>query len=108
MLRHDPSSPWRPEIKFLMNDHDRLTRLEERYAHLQRHQAEQDTTEVEGTVFTPNASFEMEARPGGASLDLPLQIVAGRVRLVGLGDVTLPPAPGRATGRLSRQVRLIR
>ncbi len=31
----------------IMNDADRLTRLEERYAHLQRHQAEQDKVMLE-------------------------------------------------------------
>ncbi len=30
-----------------MNDAERLTRLEERYAHLQRHQAEQDKAMLE-------------------------------------------------------------
>ena len=30
-----------------MNDSERLTRLEERYAHLQRHQAEQDKVMLE-------------------------------------------------------------
>jgi uncharacterized coiled-coil protein SlyX len=30
-----------------MNDAERLTRLEERYAHLQRHQAEQDKVMLE-------------------------------------------------------------
>lgn len=30
-----------------MDDHERLTRVEERYAHLQRHQAEQDKVMLE-------------------------------------------------------------
>jgi hypothetical protein len=70
--------------------------------------AEQDATEIEGTVFAPNTTVVLSSRPGGASLDLPLQVVAGRVRLEGGGDVSLAPAAGRATGRLTRQVRLIR
>jgi hypothetical protein len=70
--------------------------------------AEQDDTEVEGTVFAPNTTVVLEGRPGGPSLDLALQVVANRVRLEGGGDVDLVPAAGRATGRLTRQVRLIR
>ncbi len=69
---------------------------------------EQDTTEMEGTLFVPNATITLEGRPGGASLDVAAQAVAGRIRLQGDGDVDLSPAPGRATGRLTRQVRLIR
>lgn len=68
---------------------------------------QQDATLVEGTLFAPNATFVLEARNGGG-LQISAQVVAGRVRLEGLGDVTLIPAGGRATGRLTRQVRLIR
>jgi len=69
---------------------------------------EQDTTLVEGTVFAPNATVTLAARSPGAGLTTPLQVVARRVRLEGAGDVTLNPSAGRATGRLTRQVRLIR
>jgi hypothetical protein len=69
--------------------------------------AEQDTTVLEGTVFAPNGTLVLEAR-NGAGIDVALQGVAKDVRLLGNGRVALSPVAGRATGRLTRQVRLIR
>ena len=69
---------------------------------------EQDATQLVGTLFTPGATLVMEGRGGGAGLTVGAQVVAGRVRLEGPGDVTLAPSAARATGRLTRQVRLIR
>lgn len=43
----------------VMNDADRLTRLEERYAHLQRHQAEQDKVMLELTEEVARLKAEL-------------------------------------------------
>jgi hypothetical protein len=69
--------------------------------------ARQEVLLVEGTAFTPNATFTLEAQ-NPRSLTAALQVVALRVEATGSGDVTLVAAAGRSTGRLTRQVRLIR
>ncbi len=62
---------------------------------------------VEGTLFTPNATLIfVPASVGGATWSA--QAIAGRVHVQGSGTVTLDPDATRATGRLGRQVRLIR
>jgi hypothetical protein len=94
----------------------------------------QDVTMLEGTIFAPNATVVLEAAPdcngngnGGGNgngnncncngnscsggpppFDVPLQVVAKRVSLHGPDDVTLAPNATRATGRITRQVRLLR
>jgi hypothetical protein len=68
----------------------------------------QEALLLEGTVFLPNtALLTLEAR-NATPMSQPLQLVASRVQVVGSGDVVLRPAPDRATGALTRQVRLIR
>jgi SlyX protein len=56
-----------------MNETERLTRLEERYAHLQRHQAEQDKAMLELTDEVAKLRQEisvLRARvPGGPETD---------------------------------------
>ncbi len=47
-----------------MSDADRLTRLEERYAHLQRHQAEQDKVILELTEESARLRKELAALRG--------------------------------------------
>ncbi|MBW3557519.1 MAG: hypothetical protein KY454_11355, partial [Actinobacteria bacterium] len=69
---------------------------------------EQDSNQLRGTLFAPNTTVVLEGRNAGGGLTFEAQVVAGRVRLEGLGDVTLMPAAPHATGRLTRQVRLIR
>ncbi|MDP9440680.1 MAG: hypothetical protein M3P34_00540, partial [Actinomycetota bacterium] len=69
---------------------------------------EQDNIELEGTLFAPNATLQLEVRDSGPGFEVAAQVVAGRVRLVGGKDLTLRPAAGRATSRLTRQTRLIR
>lgn len=69
---------------------------------------EQEAVVLEGSAYAPNATIVLEGRGGGGDFAVPLQLVANRVRLQGFGDVTLTPAAGRATGRLTRQTRLIR
>ncbi|MBW3615386.1 MAG: hypothetical protein KY439_08780 [Actinobacteria bacterium] len=68
----------------------------------------QDFILVEGTLFAPNATFVLATRSVSSSTTVPAQVVAGRVRLEGPKNFTLLPAAGRATGRLTRQIRLIR
>jgi hypothetical protein len=68
----------------------------------------QETLALDGTVFVPNTLLlTMEAR-NATPMSQPMQVVASRVQVVGAGGVTLRPAAGRATGALTRQVRLIR
>lgn len=68
--------------------------------------AGQENLILQGTVFAPNtATLSMAAR---GSLSQPVQVVASRLRVVGSGDVILRPTAARATGSLTRQVRLIR
>ncbi len=69
---------------------------------------EQDFIRVEGSLFAPNAPFVLEPRDSGTGFSVAAQVVAARVRLDGKKDVTLLPAAGRATSRLTRQTRLIR
>jgi hypothetical protein len=69
--------------------------------------AGQEALTLQGTVFTPNTTLTMEAR-NATPVSQPLQVVTSRLRLVGSGDVTLRPTAARATGSLTRQVRLIR
>lgn len=69
---------------------------------------EQDSIQVEGTLFAPNATLQLEVRDSGTGLEIATQVVAGRVRFVGGKELTLRPAAGRATSRLTRQTRLIR
>ena len=70
--------------------------------------AGQESLTLQGTVFTPNtASLTMQAR-GSGSLSQPVQLVTSRLGVVGFGDVILRPTAARATGSLTRQVRLIR
>ena len=63
---------------------------------------------LDGTVVAPNAPVILNARNGGAGVTATMQVVARTVRVTGLGTFRLQPAPGRATGSLTRQVRLIR
>lgn len=69
---------------------------------------EQDNILLEGTLFAPNATLQLEVRDSGPGFEVAAQVVAGRVRLVGGTDLTLRPTAGRATSRLTRQTRLIR
>lgn len=69
---------------------------------------EQVTNIVEGTFFAPNARVTVAGRPGGSGASVAMQLVARRVRLADTFIYQLRPTVDRATGRLVRQVRLIR
>ena len=68
---------------------------------------EQKNVALEGTFAAPNAAVVLNAR-NGPGVTSQLQVVARTVRLSGDGTYRLQPAAGRATGSLTRQVRLIR
>ena len=69
---------------------------------------EQRTVVLEGTFAAPNAAVVLNARNNAGGVTSQLQLVARTVTLSGDGTYRLRPAPGRATGSLTRQVRLIR
>jgi hypothetical protein len=68
---------------------------------------EQQTMSVEGTIAAPVGTVALSAKPGGGTTQ-PLQVVARFVRLDARGTVTLTPGPGRATGLVTRLVKLLR
>lgn len=55
-----------------MDDRERLTRLEERYAHLQRHQAEQDKVMLELADELARLKKELAALRTGAAGSSPV------------------------------------
>lgn len=69
---------------------------------------EQKNVTLVGTLAAPNAAVVLNARNNAGGVTAQLQVVARTVRLTGDGTYRLQPAPGRATGSLTRQVRLIR
>ena len=68
---------------------------------------EQKSVTLVGTYAAPNAALTLNAR-NGPGVTSQMQVVARTVRLVGDGTFRLQPAAGRATGSLTRQIRLIR
>ena len=68
---------------------------------------EQKSVTLVGTVAAPQGAVTLNAR-NGPGVTSQMQVVSRTVRLVGDGTFRLRPAAGRATGALTRQVRLIR
>jgi hypothetical protein len=69
---------------------------------------EQKNVLLDGTLFAPNAPVVLNPRNGGGGVTASMQVVARTVRVTGDGTFRLRPTPARATGSLTRQVRLIR
>lgn len=69
---------------------------------------EQKSVTLVGTFAAPNAALTLNARSNAGGVTSQMQVVARTVRLVGDGVFRLQPAAGRATGSLTRQIRLIR
>ena len=69
---------------------------------------EQKSVTLVGTLAAPNAGVTLNARPNAGGVTSQMQVVARTVHLVGDGVFRLQPAAGRATGSLTRQIRLIR
>ena len=69
---------------------------------------EQKSVTLVGTFAAPNATLTLNARSNAGGVTSQMQVVAANVRLVGDGVFRLVPTPGRATGSLTRQIRLIR
>jgi hypothetical protein len=63
---------------------------------------------LDGTLVAPEAPVSLNARNGGIGVTASMQVVGRTVRVTGAGTFRLEPTPGRATGSLTRQVRLIR
>jgi hypothetical protein len=68
---------------------------------------EQKNVTLDGTLFAPNAPVVLNPRNAGG-VTASMQVVSRTVRLTGGGTFRLQPTPARATGSLTRQVRLIR
>lgn len=69
---------------------------------------EQKVTSLDGTFFAPNAALALNPRNGGVGVTAQMQVVTRSLRVSGDGIYRLQPTPARATGSLTRQVRLIR
>ena len=69
---------------------------------------EQKSVTLVGTFAAPNAAVVLNARAAAGGVTSQLQVVSRTLRLSGDGTYRLQPATGRATGALTRQVRLIR
>ena len=69
---------------------------------------EQKSVTLVGTLAAPNAGVTLNARNNAGGVTSQMQVVARAVGLVGDGVFRLEPAAGRATGSLTRQIRLIR
>lgn len=69
---------------------------------------EQKNVTLEGTFVAPNAPLALNPRNGGAGVTAAMQVVSRTLRVSGDGTYRLRPTPGRATGSLTRQVRLVR
>ncbi len=69
---------------------------------------EQKNVTLEGSFVAPNAPLALNPRNGGGGVTAPMQVITRSVRISGDGTYRLQPAPDRATGSLTRQVRLIR
>ena len=69
---------------------------------------EQRAVTLVGTLVAPNAALTLNARNNAGGVTSQMQVVARTVGLSGNGVFRLQPAAGRATGSLTRQIRLIR
>lgn len=69
---------------------------------------EQKNVSLEGTLVAPNAPLALNPRDGGAGVTTTMQVISRTLRVSGDGTFRLQPTPDRATGSLTRQVRLIR
>ncbi|HVM08421.1 MAG TPA: hypothetical protein VM345_08170 [Acidimicrobiales bacterium] len=68
---------------------------------------EQQVFQVEGTVAAPNAAVVLEGTTAGLGV-FNSQIVARRIETAGTEPIVVSPSAGRATGRVARQVKLLR